>query len=284
MRAGLRKGGLTLLAALVLSLLPLTAGVAAEFMQAQVDSGQVDVSGWLMSEKLDGVRAHWDGQTLCSKNGYRLTPPADFLVGWPPFALEGELWGGRGSFVETAATVQRAQDDAGWRQLRFAIFDVPDGGGPFVERLQRVQQWFAKHTAPHAFVIPQVPVRDREHMRQELARVEAAGGEGLMVRRPEAPYTTGRSAEILKVKSWQDAEAVVVAHLPGQGRHRGRLGALLVERPDGIRFRLGTGFTDAEREEPPPLGSLITYKFQGFFPSGLPRFPSYRRLRQDGNL
>jgi len=284
MRPELRVCGIALLVAALLCLQPMSAGAAAEFMQAQVDSGQVEVSGWLMSEKLDGVRAHWDGQALYSKNGYRLTPPADFLAGWPPFALEGELWGGRNTFAETVAVVQRGRDDAGWRQLRFAIFDVPGGGGSFVERLQRAQQWFSHHPAPHAFVIPQVPVRDREHLRQELARVEGAGGEGLMVRRPEASYTTGRSADILKVKSWQDAEAVVVAHLPGKGRHQGRLGALLVETPDGIRFRLGTGFTDAERDEPPPVGALITFKFQGFFPSGIPRFPSYLRLRQDGNL
>lgn len=248
------------------------------------DDGEREISGWLMSEKLDGVRGYWDGQQLWSKNGTLFQPPQTFVADLPPFALEGELWGGRGSFETTAAIVQRQDDPAGWLQLRFGIFDAPQAPGPFRRRIELATAWFADHPSAHAFVIPQQPVQDREALRRELARIERLGGEGLIVRDPEAEYLAGRRPEILKVKSFEDGEAVVVGHLPGQGRNAGLLGALLVELPDGTRFKIGTGFSNEQRRNPPPLGTTITFKHHGHYRSGLPKFPVFLRIRRDLGL
>jgi len=79
----------------------------------------------------------------------------------------------------------------------------------------------------------------------------------------------------------EGAEAVVVGHLPGKGRLAGMLGALLVETPDGRRFRLGTGFSDEERREPPPLGATVTYRYFGKTRNGVPRFASFLRIRNE---
>lgn len=253
-------------------------------MLPQAYASHVDVRGWLMSEKLDGVRGFWDGDKLYSKNGYPLNPPSEFTHGLPDFHLEGEIWGGRGTFEQTAAVVQRSKDDAGWLELKFAIFDVPEAGTPFAERIAKAREWLAASPSPYAFVIPQIPVQNREHLQQELERIDNLGGEGLVVRNPEAHYQAGRNAEILKVKSFQDAEAVVVAHVPGAGRNSGRLGSLLVELPDGIRFKIGTGFRDAERDNPPCVGETITFKHYGYYRSGRPKFPSFLRIRQDREL
>lgn len=242
------------------------------------------VSGWLMSEKLDGVRGYWDGRQLLSKNGTVFSPPPEFLRGLPPFPLEGEIWGGRGTFQRTASSVSRQQPHPGWLRLKFAIFDVPAADGGFRARIARAEAWFAEHPSDYAFVIRQTPVRDHNHLQEELQRVEALDGEGLIVRQPDAPYRSGRRPQILKVKTYQDAEAVVIEHLPGKGRNRGRLGALLVERADGTRFRIGTGFSDAEREAPPPPGTVITFKYYGFYNSGIPRFPVFLRVRADHEL
>lgn len=252
-------------------------------MLPQVYADGDAVAGWWMSEKLDGVRGYWDGRLLWSKQGKLLQPHPDFVAGLPEFPLEGELWGGRGSFERTASIVKQPQV-AEWLQLRFAIFDVPTGSGPFSERIEVARAWFQDHPTPYTFVIEQVRVENSAQLQAELQRVEAAGGEGLVVRNPQAPYAAGRSAEVLKVKSFDDAEAVVVEHLPGQGENQGRFGALLVERPDGLRFRLGTGFSAAERLDPPPLGSLVSYKYYGLYPSGIPRFPAFLHLRQDQGL
>jgi len=259
-------------------------GTGPEPMLPQADDGKSAISGWLMSEKLDGVRGYWDGQHLWSKNGTLFQPPEFFVADLPPFALEGELWGGRGSFATTASVVKNREDSAGWRQLRFAVFDVPQALGPFSSRIALASDWFAAHPSVHAFVIPQQPVPDRSALRRELARIERLGGEGLIVRDPEALYLAGRRPEILKVKSFQDSEAVVIAHLPGRGKNRGLLGALLVEEPDGTRFRIGTGFSDAERSNPPPVGATITFKHHGRYRSGLPKFPVFLRIRHDLGL
>ena len=116
-----------------------------------------------------------------------------------------------------------------------------------------------------------------DHMRDELARVEALGGEGLMLRQPSSDYHTGRSMTLLKVKTFHDAEAVVIGHQPGKGRHKGRLGALLVQLDDGTEFSVGTGFSDKQREAPPIIGSTITFRYQELTDGGVPRFPSFIR-------
>jgi DNA ligase-1 len=262
----------------------ITATAANRPMLPQVYSGQVDVSGWLMSEKLDGVRGYWDGAQLWSKNHRRLHPPERFIRDLPPFPLEGELWAGRKRFSDSISIVSRREPHAGWLQLQFAIFDVPEASGGFRQRIRQARKWFAAHPTAYAFVIPQIPVRDRQHLQEKLQRIEALGGEGLIVRQPDAHYHSGRSAQILKVKTYEDAEAVVIEHLPGKGRNRGRLGALLVELKDGTRFRIGTGFSDAERETPPDPGTVITFQYHGLYTSGIPRFPVFLRVRADDKL
>jgi len=254
---------------------------AVELMLPQVYSDQVDVSGWLMSEKLDGVRGYWDGRQLLSKNGKVFSPPVAFVRNLPPFPVEGELWGGRSTFEQTASIVMQQQPHDGWLQLKFAIFDVPQAPGGFTARLAKASDWFAAHPSAYAFVIPQLPVLDQTQLQEELQRIGKLDGEGLVVRRPDAFYTAGRSPEILKVKSYQDAEATVVAHLPGKERNEGRLGSLLVALADGTQFKIGSGFTDAERESPPPIGAVVTFKFYGKYQSGIPKFPSHMRIKQD---
>jgi DNA ligase-1 len=118
-------------------------------------------------------------------------------------------------------------------------------------------------------------------LKEELARVEALGGEGLMLRKPGSRYEVGRSFSLLKVKTFHDAEARVIEHLPGEGKHKGRLGALSAELGDGTKFSVGTGFSDAQRENPPPVGSIITFRYQELSDRGVPRFPSFVRLRTD---
>ncbi len=265
-------------------LLPGSPVAALEIMLPQVYTEQAEVAGWLMSEKLDGVRGYWDGKQLLSKQGNPFQPPQAFIRDLPPFALEGEIWGGRGRFEETVAIVKHQNPDQRWLTLKFAVFDVPKATGNFTSRLDIAQKWFKQHPSAYSFIIPQLPVRDRLQLKQELRRIEKLGGEGLIVRAPGALYSSGRSPKILKVKSFQDAEAKVVAHLPGKGKNLGKLGALLVEMADGTRFKIGSGFSSTERESPPAIGTIITFKYYGKFRSGVPRFASFLRVRADQGL
>ncbi len=258
--------------------------VSAEPMLPKAYSADVDVSGWWMSEKLDGVRGYWDGRALWSKNGVLLHPPEDFVSGLPDFPLEGELWGGRGSFGRMAGWVRRSNPHQGWQALKFGIFDAPEVPGDFSVRIAAARKWFAENPSEYAFVISQMPVEDVAHLERELDRVLALGAEGLIVRRSDALYEPGRSGSILKVKRFEDAEAVVVGHLTGSGRNKRRLGSLLVRTPEGLEFKIGSGFSDAQRESPPPPGAVISYRHIGYHDSGIPRFPVYLRIRADAGL
>ena len=102
----------------------------------------------------------------------------------------------------------------------------------------------------------------------------------MMLHLAKATHRASRSDALLKLKPYFDDEAKVIAHLPGQGKYTGMLGALRVKNQRGIEFSIGTGFTDVERANPPPIGSIITYKYHGFTKKGVPRFASFLRIRE----
>ncbi len=240
-----------------------------------------DPTGWWMSEKLDGIRAYWDGETFVSRLGNRFFAPDWFVEDLPADTLDGELWVGRKMFQKTTSIVRSGAAGEEWKTVQYVVFDAPNAKGGFEERLAHAQKVLAKSGAPHARWHEHVKCDGFDHLREELARVEALGGEGLMLRQPGSKYMKGRSTTLLKVKTFHDAEATVVGHAPGTGKHKGRLGALICELPGGIGFNVGTGFSDAEREEPPAIGSVITFRYQELSDDGVPRFPSYVRLRDD---
>ena len=242
--------------------------------------GDIDVAEYWVSEKLDGVRARWDGAALLSRNGNRFNAPPWFVAAFPPLPLDGELWMGRGTFEAVSGIVRRTRPSADdWRQVRFMVFDLPADPADFSGRLRRLRAIFAEVESPYIALIRQFRLADHDELMAELDRVVSTGGEGLMLHRGSARYRAGRTNDLLKVKRHEDAEAVVVGHLPGRGRFTGMLGALLVEMPDGRRFRLGTGFSDAERRQPPPIGATVTYRYYGTTRNGIPRFASFLRVR-----
>jgi DNA ligase-1 len=240
-----------------------------------------DLAGWWMSEKLDGVRAYWDGRQFRSRLGNRFHAPDWFVEGLPDVPLDGELWLARKSFQRTVSIARRQDKSDHWKELRFLVFDAPAVGGAVEERWRFVTDCLARARPTYAAAHAQEQCRNVAHLREELARVEALGGEGLMLRQPGTRYEVGRSSTLLKVKSFRDAEAVVLAHQPGAGKHKGKLGALFVQLADGTQFAVGTGFSDQERAAPPPVGSVITFRYQELSDAGVPRFPSYVGVRQD---
>lgn len=245
----------------------------------------IDVTAYWVSEKYDGVRALWTGRQLLSRQGLPIRAPAWFTAGWPAEPLDGELWAGRGRFdAAQAAVAAAAPDDAQWRALRYMVFDLPAAPGGFGARLPTLQHAVAALGQPWVQAAPQWRVATRAQLMGQLREHEKAGAEGLMLRRDDAPYRGGRSEDLLKLKSFEDAEGLVVGHVPGRGKYAGQTGALLVAMPGGRRFRLGSGQPDALRRQPPPVGSVVTYRFNGTHASGLPRFARFWRVRADEPL
>lgn len=242
----------------------------------------VDLTGWWLSEKLDGVRAWWDGEKLLSRLGNVFLAPDSWRAPLPSTPLDGELWIGRGLFQRTVSVVRRAdRAEEAWAEVRYLVFDAPAIEAPFEERQERLREMVEEAGAPHVDLVGQRRCEGLDDLRAELDRIEAAGGEGLMLRQPGSAYEAGRSTTLFKVKSFRDDEARVVGHTDGRGRHAGRVGALEVETPDGVRFKVGTGLSDAQRESPPPVGAVITYRYQELTNDGVPRFPSFVGVRID---
>ncbi len=237
-------------------------------------------AGFLVSEKLDGVRAFWDGSRLRFRSGLPIAAPDWFTAGLPKVALDGELWLGRGHFDRLSGMVRKEVPvDAEWRELRYMVFDLPGAAGTFAQRVQGIHSLVQVAGQTWLQAVAQASVATDAELRLQLKKLVADGGEGLVLHRADALWAAGRSDALLKFKPMQDEDARVVGHLPGKGRNAGRMGALLLELPDGQRFALGTGFTDAQRESPPALGSVVTYRLRDHTPKGLPRFASFLRVR-----
>lgn len=239
---------------------------------------QQNIQGWVMSEKLDGVRGYWNGKQLISRQGYPFSPPDYFTKNFPPFAIDGELFSERGKFEEISATVRSGQK--GWHKLKLYVFDVPNAEGDLFQRLKTLADYLDTHPTPYIHIIEQIPVQNQTHFEQFFNKIQQLGGEGIVVRNPKAPYIHGRSSQILKYKAVFDEDCTVVAHHKGKGKYADKLGSISCENHRG-RFRIGSGFKDKDRENPPPINSIISYKYRGLTSAGKPRFATFLRIRSD---
>lgn len=261
---------------------PIAVAKPPELTLANVYQKGMSLDGYWVSEKLDGVRAYWTGERFLSRGGHEYRAPTWFTEGFPDHPLDGELWMGRGRFAELSGAVrQEVPDDDDWQRIRFMVFDLPDKEATFDQRLTRLRVLIEEVGSPYMALVDQQRASTHEKLMQRLDEAVDGGAEGLMLRLGGSGYRSGRSNDLLKVKQYQDAEAVVVRHLPGQGKFEGLMGSLLVELEDGRQFRIGSGFTDEDRASPPDPGTTITFKYYGLTATGLPRFASFLRIRND---
>ncbi len=248
---------------------------------ANVASTDIDPAPYLISEKFDGVRGLWDGQTLRTRAGNVIAAPAWFIAKLPRQALDGELWLARGQFEKLSGIVRKTTPlDDEWRQIKYLVFELPHAPGTFAERYEQIKRITAEANFAQLAAVEQFRLKDNAALKRKLADIVRAGGEGLMLHRADALYITGRNDALLKLKPLDDAEATVTGYVAGKGKYQGRMGALQVETADGKRFQIGTGFTDAVRANPPAIGASVTYTYRGLTKNGLPRFASYLRVRE----
>ncbi len=255
---------------------------APNVLLAQEYKTGIDVTQYLISEKFDGVRAIWDGSAFHTRQGNVIHAPEWFTKNLPKTSLDGELWLGRGQFDALSGAVRKdVPIDAEWQHITYNVFELPNAEGTFEARAKRILEIVKKANLVHLKAVTQFRVKDEAELKLRMKLMVAKGGEGLMLHRADAEYITGRNAALIKLKPLFDAEATVVAHTVGKGKYTGKLGALVVETADGIRFKLGTGFSDAQRENPPKIGSLVTYTYKDKTKNGKPKFASFLRERNE---
>jgi DNA ligase-1 len=236
-----------------------------------------NVAGWMMSEKLDGIRAYWDGKNLLSRSGKIIHAPKWFIRDYPPFAIDGELWTKRGDFERISSIVRDKIPGAGWREIKHYIFEVPDVEGGLLARLAKVKPYLGSVIK----IIPQIKVKDRADLKRFLQEIEQEGGEGVVVRDPDAPYIAKRTSKVLKVKSFNDAECEITGYSQGKGKFRGWVGAIKCKLKNGTIFKIGSGLSNKFRKNPPPIGSAVTFKYKEITKYGKPRFPVFLRLKNN---
>ena len=268
-----------------------------ELLKLSEYKGQ-NVGGWLASEKLDGVRAYWDGRNLLSRNGKILAVPEGWSAHFPSFALDGELYTARGEFEKIQSIVMdKTPNVTAWSEVKFYVFDVPEAGGGLLERLSELEKFILQNpqAGQNLKIIKQVKVKDNAEFEAFAKHIIAKGGEGAVVREPNVPYERKRSKNALKYKKFKDAECEVTAINAGAGKYAGLMGSVTCKAigneglnsgsgekaKDGVKFKVGSGFSDRDRANPPKIGSIITYKYQNLTAKGLPRFPVFLRVRED---
>lgn len=236
----------------------------------------IDLTQYYISEKYDGIRAYWNGKNLLTRSGRIIPAPKFFIKSFPPISLDGELWIKRQSFEQVSGLVRRhASLPEQWEIVKYMVFDLPEKSKPFYQRFKKLKGIIHQSNSPYLKLVEQGSVATKEELFTLLDNIIKKGGEGLMLKKKNSFYTTARNNNLIKLKPYQDDEAIVLSYIAGKGKFQGMMGAILVENRQGKKFKIGSGFSDHERKYPPKIGTTITYKYTGFTKYGIPRFATF---------
>lgn len=241
------------------------------------DKQKHEIKAWMMSEKLDGIRAYWDGKELYTKNGNKIYAPKWFIKDFPNFELDGELWTKRNNFENIQNIVLDKIPSSKWKEITYNIFEVPNAKGNFQERLSIIKNYLDKNPNNPIKIIPQIKCENQKHLEKYLQELINKKAEGIIIKNPNIEYFTGRSDEILKVKKFEDDEGEVIGHNYKDKKFK----SLKVKLENEIVFNLGGGFSDKERLNPPKIGDIVTFKYYGFTKNNKPKFASFLRIRKE---
>ncbi len=261
------------------SLLSLVFAKSPELLLLKTYKDQ-NVSGWLMSEKFDGIRAYWDGENLLTRSGKIINAPKWFTKDFPSFKIDGELWSGRGEFEFIQSVVMDKKPSSEWKKITYNIFEVPNQKGGLLERLEVLEKYLKTKKISHLKIIKQIKVKNKAHMKKYFKKIKKMGGEGIVLRDPKALYIAKRTNKALKYKGFKDDECEVISYNNGKGKYEGLLGSFTCKLKNGITFKIGSGLIDKDRKNPPKIGQTVTFKYQGLTKYGKPRFPVYLRVRE----
>jgi len=260
---------------LLISLLSISSN-SLELQKANTYNKKHTVKGWIMSEKLDGIRAYWDGKKLLSKNGNIINAPTWFTKGFPKFKLDGELWTKRNDFENIQSIVLDKKPTDKWKEITYNIFEVPEEKGNFFRRLWKIKKWKKTNSNKYIKIIKQIKCKDNKHLGEYLNELIKLKAEGLIIKNPILEYFVGRSSNILKVKKFHDMEAKVI----DINYKKEKFKSLVLKLDNNVVFNLGNGFTKKEKIDHPKVGDIVTFKYYNLTKFGKPKFASFLRIRK----
>jgi len=236
-----------------------------------------DTTKWVMSEKLDGIRAYWNGKELLSRSGKKIHAPKWFTKDYPKFEIDGELWTKRGDFENISSIVRDKIPSSKWSEIKHYIFEVPNAKGGLFQRLEKVKPYENEYIK----ILPQIIIRNIEHQKSYFLDIINNNGEGIVVRDPKSLYINKRTSKALKVKNFKDTECEIIGYTDGKGKYLDKVGAIVCQLSNKITFKIGSGMNDKFRNNPPKIGTKITFKYQNMTKYNKPRFPIYLRIRDN---
>lgn len=228
-----------------------------------------------MSEKLDGIRAYWNGKQLVSRSGKIIHAPKWFTKGYPPFPIDGELWSKRDDFSNISSIVRDKVPSSEWEQIKHHIFEAPNAKGDLKSRLSLVIPYINNHIK----LVKQISIQSKEQVDIFHKNILSKSGEGVVIRDPNAPYISKRTNKALKLKKFHDKECNIIGYTKGKGKYTDLIGAIICQMDNGIKFKIGSGLSDTFRKNPPDIGTQVTFKYQNLTKNGKPRFPVFLRIR-----
>lgn len=241
----------------------------------------IDVTGWYLSEKLDGVRAFWKNRKLYTRNGNIINVPHWYTKDFPDVEMDGELWKNRNSFNELSGIIRKKIPiNSEWKKVKYVIFDLPGVNKVYEDRVKIYIKLTKKINCGWLKCLKVQKLKRQSELFEKLKKIEKKGGEGVMLRKPGSLYEYKRSSSLLKVKSFFDEEGVVIGYNEGTGKYKGMIGSLIIKGHNKKIFNVGSGLSDKNRKDPPITGSIITYKYFEKN-NGIPRFPTYVGIRSD---
>lgn len=169
---------------------------AVEIQKANTYNKKVhEIKNWYMSEKLDGIRAYWNGKELISKNGNKIHAPDWFIKSFPKFKLDGELWTKRDDFENIQSIVLDKKPSEDWNKITYNIFEVPNQEGDFLKRLEKLKVWLSFNSNKYIKIIPQYKCKNKNHLDLYLEELLNKKAEGIIIKNPNLDYFTGRSSQ-----------------------------------------------------------------------------------------
>lgn len=272
--------------------------------------------------KSDGARCHMSLQAgkavAFSRNGKPIQLHGMFDAALAELVNEGEVLDGEllamrdgkildrktgNGIVNKAVKGTISEEEAA--MLVFMSWDIVDFTStiPYSERIERLTKAMAA-AKPQAFkgmyrvdaskiqVLQTHIVNSKEEAQAFFEQCLEEGEEGAMIKNMDMVWEPKRSKNIGKMKAEKVADLMIVDWKEGTGKNEGRLGAYVCETRDGLlRVNVGTGFSDDERDEILPNGTIIEVMYNqkiqdknsGLASLFLPRFMSVRVDKNEAN-